>query len=108
MASQSASPASFTGSIERSKLNTFFDTYKLCPEDEPLFKLSCNQGLPTPARLTSTIHSGLDFISTNFRIRFNDLQPDRSAPRERFFFLAGGSNGTPLQVQQVSIIDDSA
>ena len=33
------------------------------------------------------VGGGIDFASTAFRISFNDLQPDRALPRERFYIV---------------------
>ena len=52
---------------------------------------------PVPARAARRqIGGGIDFASTALRVNFNDLQPDRVFPRERFYLIA--NDGRLLQL----------
>ena len=84
----SGMPARIIGSLNRKLLTPNFHTYKL--SSSPIFELAQEIKVPGGGtRATNAqVGGGIDFANTAFRVNFNDLQPDRVLPRERFYIVS--------------------
>ena len=81
------SPRRVVGKLDRQMLTPNFDTYKLSAA--PMFERTHQATVPSGTRATNEqLGGGIDFASTALRVGFNDLQPDRVFPHERFYVVS--------------------
>ena len=75
------------GKLDRQMLTPSFETYKLSAA--PMFQRTHQATVPSGTRATNEqLGGGIDFASTAIRVGFNDLQPDRVFPHERFYVVS--------------------